>query len=83
MPGRHRVKGLLIVLALFALLGVAGIWSVNAEGEERVKAIIPPATPLPSEEESRGQTRFSFILDGDTRGRATVSVCAIPPLSPP
>ena len=28
-----------------------------------------PATPLPSEAESRGVTRFSFIAYGDTRGR--------------
>jgi hypothetical protein len=36
---------------------------------ERVKAIASPVVPLPSEEESRGVTRFSFILYGDTRGR--------------
>ena len=36
---------------------------------ERVKAISPPTTPLPSEAESRDVTRFSFIAYGDTRGR--------------
>src|SRR5450631_814398 len=36
---------------------------------ERVRAIKPPATPLPPEQESRGVTKFSFIVYGDTRGR--------------
>ena len=36
---------------------------------ERVRAIVPPATPLPPEQQSRGVTRFSFIVYGDTRGR--------------
>ncbi len=36
---------------------------------ERVQAMKPPATRLPSEAQTRGATRFSFILYGDTRGR--------------
>src|SRR2546425_2514447 len=36
---------------------------------ERVRAIAPPAKPLPSEAESRRVRRFSFIAYGDTRGR--------------
>ena len=36
---------------------------------ERVRAITPPATPLPPEAESRGVTKFSFFVYGDTRGR--------------
>ena len=36
---------------------------------ERVRAIAPPATPLPAEQDSRDVTRFSFIVYGDTRGR--------------
>jgi hypothetical protein len=36
---------------------------------ERVRAIAPPAKPLPSEAESRRIRRFSFIAYGDTRGR--------------
>ena len=36
---------------------------------ERVRAIAPPAKPLPSEADSRSVTRFSFIAYGDTRGR--------------
>ena len=35
----------------------------------RVQPIDPPATPLPLEEHSRGVTKFSFIVYGDTRGR--------------
>ena len=36
---------------------------------ERVRAIVPPAAPLPSEAASRGVTRFAFLAYGDTRGR--------------
>ena len=36
---------------------------------ERVRAILPPAKPLPSEADSRGVSRFSFLAYGDTRGR--------------
>jgi 3',5'-cyclic AMP phosphodiesterase CpdA len=36
---------------------------------ERVRAITPPAKPLPSEADSRSVTQFSFIAYGDTRGR--------------
>jgi hypothetical protein len=41
----------------------------SAQQTERVNAISPPATPLPSEAESRDVSRFSFIVYGDTRGR--------------
>jgi len=37
--------------------------------QERVQAIKPPATLLPDETTSRGITKFSFIVYGDTRGR--------------
>jgi calcineurin-like phosphoesterase family protein len=33
-----------------------------------VTAIMPPRTPIPPEESTRGITRFSFIAYGDTRG---------------
>jgi hypothetical protein len=33
-----------------------------------VRAIEPPKTPLPSETDSAGVTRFSFVAYGDTRG---------------
>src|SRR5215470_2203526 len=36
---------------------------------EPVRAIKAPRTPLPSEKDSAGVTRFSFIVYGDTRGR--------------
>jgi hypothetical protein len=36
---------------------------------ERVETIKAPATPLPDEAASRGFTKFSFIVYGDTRGR--------------
>ena len=61
-------------VVLKALLRVAsflvfGFVSSIAPGQERVTAILPPATPLPSEVQSRGTSRFSFIAYGDTRGR--------------
>lgn len=36
---------------------------------ESVNHIAPPLHPLPSEEASRGISKFSFIVYGDTRGR--------------
>ncbi|MGH9839294.1 MAG: metallophosphoesterase family protein [Blastocatellia bacterium] len=36
---------------------------------EPVRAIKSPRTPLPSEKDSAGVNRFSFIVYGDTRGR--------------
>ncbi|MBO0858678.1 MAG: metallophosphoesterase [Chloracidobacterium sp.] len=36
---------------------------------EPVRAIKAPRAPLPSEKDSAGVTRFSFIVYGDTRGR--------------
>ena len=47
---------------------------------ERVRAIAPPATPLPAEDASRDVTRFSFIVYGDTRGRHD-GVALLPPAS--
>jgi calcineurin-like phosphoesterase family protein len=41
----------------------------NAQESERVHAIAAPKTHLPSEEQSNGITKFSFIVYGDTRGR--------------
>jgi len=40
-----------------------------AQDLQRVRAIAPPATPLPAEASSANQTKFSFIVYGDTRGR--------------
>ena len=69
MPSKYNLKVSLVAVALLASCGFVGLRLGAAQGEERVKAITPPAAPLPSEEESRGVTRFSFILYGDTRGR--------------
>jgi hypothetical protein len=57
---------LLLVAALSFLLGTL-LWA--AQEPERANPIAPPTAPLPSEDRSRGITRFSFIVYGDTRGR--------------
>jgi len=63
--GYLRAVGLL--LASFTLLCIP---LMRADQEtERVTAIKPPTKPLPPEAESRGVTKFSFIVYGDTRGR--------------
>jgi Calcineurin-like phosphoesterase len=60
-----RAVGLL--LASFGLLALS---ATRAEKEtERVTAIKPPTKPLPPEAESRGITKFSYVVYGDTRGR--------------
>ena len=41
----------------------------TAHEAERVTAITAPTTPLPSEAESKGATKYSFLVYGDTRGR--------------
>jgi 3',5'-cyclic AMP phosphodiesterase CpdA len=51
------------------MCGLFGLKMGFSQDTERVKAITPPAAPLPSEAQSRGVRRFSFILYGDTRGR--------------
>jgi hypothetical protein len=42
---------------------------VAAQDTERVTPISPPVAALPSEDASRGVTKYSFIAYGDTRGR--------------
>ena len=60
-----------IVLSSIYALGLFG--GRTAVGQtappEHVEAIKAPATPLPEEASSRGVTKFSFIVYGDTRGR--------------
>lgn len=46
-----------------------GVLAGRAQRPDRVRPIAPPAAPLPPEAQSRGATRFSFIVYGDTRGR--------------
>jgi Calcineurin-like phosphoesterase len=58
-----------LVLLLASPVVAPRVLAVPAQESERVKAIKPPATPLPSEAASRGITQFSFIVYGDTRGR--------------
>ena len=63
--GSLRAVGLLL-----ASFGLFGLSATRAEQEtERVTAIKPPTKPLPPEAESRGITKFSFVVYGDTRGR--------------
>lgn len=49
-------------------LGTTASCQAGKEGES-VRSILPPVHPLPSENESRGVSQFSFIVYGDTRGR--------------
>ena len=44
-------------------------FSAKAQDAERVQAIKPPSTPLPSDAESKGVTKYSSLVYGDTRGR--------------
>jgi hypothetical protein len=59
------MRQLSIPLRLLAvvLLGTA----LAAQHGESVKPIDPPANPFPSEEESAGVTKFSFVAYGDSR----------------
>src|SRR5437667_11577542 len=60
-------------VALVALLMAAPVLTTGVVGKaqegEVVTAIAAPTMPLPNEEVSQGVTKFSFIADGDTRGR--------------
>jgi 3',5'-cyclic AMP phosphodiesterase CpdA len=53
------------------LLAIALVFCRLSPAQEpvRVRAIVPPATPLASEDASAGVERFSFVVYGDTRGR--------------
>jgi 3',5'-cyclic AMP phosphodiesterase CpdA len=54
---------------LLRLLVASLAFTSTAFAQETVRAILPPKAPLPSEADSAGVTRFSFIAYGDTRGR--------------
>ena len=47
------------------------VWSAESLPDEKytVRRIEPPVDPLPAEAASAGETKFSFIVYGDTRGR--------------
>jgi hypothetical protein len=64
----HR-RNSAVFLVMIGPLVLLGVLSGAAQAPDRVRAIAPPTTPLPSEEQSRGVTSFSFIAYGDTRGR--------------
>jgi hypothetical protein len=57
-------RSLLIAVITGASVTLAG---VHAQQIAQVRAIEPPATPLPEEPASTGITRFSFVAYGDTR----------------
>jgi len=56
-----------VLVLLFSCLVLNG--ALRAQEPPRVTAITRPAKPLPSEADSKGVTKFSFIAYGDTRGR--------------
>ena len=58
----------MIFRARFALL-LALACPAFAQTPARVNSIQAPKSPLPSEEQSRGVTKFAFVAYGDTRGR--------------
>jgi hypothetical protein len=54
---------------LFGLLVGLGALPPEGQAQERATAITPPTTPFPTEAQSKGVTRFSFVVYGDTRGQ--------------
>jgi Calcineurin-like phosphoesterase len=66
---RYAIKLMAAVMLVACAMLAPCLLAARAQGPERVYAIKPPATPLPSEAESREVTQFSFIVYGDTRGR--------------
>ena len=73
MPLRVPTPALLALCAIAAHVAPpvaqAQVVPPGAAPVDTVRAILKPRTPLPSEPASRGVTRFSFIVYGDTRGR--------------
>jgi hypothetical protein len=59
---------LLLAGLVFCCLTLPG-WSQEKSDGASVQAIQSPRNPLPAEDASRGITRYSFIVYGDTRGR--------------
>src|ERR1700730_11382781 len=65
-----RIYFRIVLSSMFALGLFGGRTAVGQTApQERVEAIRSPATRLPDEANSRGITKFSFIVYGDTRGR--------------
>lgn len=61
-----RARWTLTILGFSCGLGLTGQAGI-AQATEQVKALQAPRSALPSEEQSRGVKRFSFIVYGDTR----------------
>jgi hypothetical protein len=72
--GNHK-RNRKVSANLLAFVSLALSWSLGsfrniaAQEADRVTAIAQPSKPLPSEAESRGITKYSFLVYGDTRGR--------------
>ena len=66
-----KLNGRRVVIAVSFLVSalVSGSLPAEAQEEEQVTPIKPPARPLPDETASAGVTKYSFIAYGDTRGR--------------
>jgi len=62
------IKAIALLLLLLLSSVIAG-QSPSTAPAETVRAIKPPANPLPPEEATAGISRFSFLVYGDTRGR--------------
>jgi len=70
--GHHRTPqrvGVVLFLALPALLTAQTTGAPPTVARESVQAIKPTAVPLPTEAATASISRFSFISYGDTRGR--------------
>src|SRR5262245_49824661 len=77
MP-RSFLSSVCLLLCIFALAMGQGQQTTPAQQQtalppeavnEPVRALKTPRAPLPSEKDSAGASRFSFIVYGDTRGR--------------
>jgi hypothetical protein len=63
------MRRLMLALAVpLAAVSASAQVAVTTTDSTVVRAITPPATPLPAENASAGVTKFSFIAYGDTRG---------------
>jgi Calcineurin-like phosphoesterase len=69
--GLRTVLGVLTasLVVAAASFGLGAMRPQEASSTEHVTPISPPTSPLPSEADSAGVTKFSFIAYGDTRGR--------------
>src|SRR5262249_58343276 len=64
------------------ILLAMGLWRNSTASQEdadfQVHPIAPPDRPLPSERETAGVTRFSFIVYGDTRSDSASAPGVVP-----